>query len=34
MNKVKEILGGLVLFIMLYILLVIAFIMDGAPFHG
>lgn len=33
MNKVKEVLGGLVLFMMAYILLVIAFILDGAPFH-
>jgi len=33
MKKVKEILGGLVLFMMLYLLLVMAFIIDGAPFH-
>lgn len=34
MNKIKDILGSIVLFVMVYILLVIAFILDGAPFHG
>ena len=33
MEKVKNMLMGLVLVAMLYMLLVIAFILDGAPFH-
>jgi hypothetical protein len=32
-EKVKNILMGIVLFAMMYMLLVIAFILDGAPFH-
>jgi len=33
MEKVKNMLMGLVCIAMLYMLLVIAFILDGAPFH-
>ena len=33
MEKVKNMLMGLALVAMLYMLLVIAFILDGAPFH-
>jgi hypothetical protein len=33
MEKVKNMLMGLVLITMMYMLLVIAFILDGAPFH-
>jgi hypothetical protein len=33
MEKVKNMLMGLVLVAMLYMLLVMAFILDGAPFH-
>ena len=32
-EKTKNILMGLALLAMLYMLLVIAFILDGAPFH-
>ena len=32
-EKVKNMLMGLVLVSMMYMLLVIAFILDGAPFH-
>ena len=46
MNKVKDILGGIVLFALMYVLMglacivilyiwtVIMFILDGAPFHN
>ena len=33
MNKVKDILGGIVLFALLHVLMVMLFILDGAPFH-
>ncbi len=33
MNKVKDILGGIVLFALMYVLMVMMFILDGAPFH-
>ena len=33
MEKVKNMLMGLVLVAMMYMLLVISFILDGAPFH-
>ena len=33
MEKVKNMLMGLALVAMLYMLVVIAFILDGAPFH-
>ncbi len=33
MEKVKNMLMGLVLVAIMYMLLVIAFILDGAPFH-
>ena len=33
MEKVKNILMGLVLIAMMYMLMVIMFILDGAPFH-
>ena len=32
-EKVKDTLKSLVLFAMLYVLLVMVFILDGAPFH-
>ena len=32
-EKTKNVLMGLVLVAMMYVLLVIAFILDGAPFH-
>jgi hypothetical protein len=32
-EKVKDTLMSLVLFAMLYVLLVMVFILDGAPFH-
>jgi len=34
MEKTKNILMGLVCVAMLYVLMVIMFILDGAPFHG
>ena len=34
MEKVKNMLMGLVLVAMMYMLMVIMFILDGAPFHG
>jgi hypothetical protein len=34
MEKVKNMLMGLVLIAMMYMLMVIMFILDGAPFHG
>jgi hypothetical protein len=34
MEKTKNILMGLVCIAMLYVLMVIMFILDGAPFHG
>jgi len=34
MNKVKDILGGIVLFALMYVLMVMMFILDGAPFHN
>ena len=33
-NKTKKALMGLVLIAMLYVLMVIMFILDGAPFHN
>ena len=33
MKKVKDMLMGLVLITMLYMIMVIMFILDGAPFH-
>ena len=33
MEKVKNMLMGLILVAMMYLLLVIAFVLDGAPFH-
>jgi hypothetical protein len=33
MQRVKDTLMALVLFVMLYIVMVIMFILDGAPFH-
>ena len=33
MNKVKDILGGIVLLALMYVLMVMMFILDGAPFH-
>jgi len=34
MNKIKNVLMGLSLIVMLYLILVMAFIIDGATFHG
>jgi len=32
-DNIKEILGSIVLFILMYIWMVIMFTLDGAPFH-
>jgi len=34
MNKVKDILGGIVLFALMYAIMVIMFSMGGTPFYG
>jgi hypothetical protein len=34
MKKIKNALMGLVLVTMLYMIMVMMFILDGAPFHG